>query len=119
MQDMNKVSIENAEIFYFEGNLINVGVEVEGAPVILPLMYVGVRLEGAPEDQVWVFERSFLGNINTENDYNDLTTSRDLCKSFISKIKENGFINLVKCWNPISESEYTSNLNYCLNPEYN
>lgn len=88
MANMKKQTLRGADIWVWEGDLVEVG-----GDEMVPLTFVCVRLEGAPAEQVWFYKHFYVAEWMEDS---FVASSRP--QEIADEIKTLGYINLLDDW---------------------
>ncbi|MCY9865039.1 hypothetical protein OTK49_21205 [Vibrio coralliirubri] len=100
MANMKKQSLKGAEIWIWEADLVEVG-----GGAMVPLTFICVRLEGAPQEQVWFFKHFYLAEWMEDS---FVASSRP--REIVEAIKAQGHINLLEDWQTDTDSCLNGNV---------
>ena len=89
MANMKKQAVKGANLWVWEGDLIH---DYRNGGDI-PMTFICMQLEGAPDDQVWFYKHFFLAEW-IEDGY--CASSRP--EEIIKEVKEKGHVNLMDDW---------------------
>lgn len=89
MANMKRQTLRGAKIWVWEGDLVS----IDNGNGIVPMTFICVQLEGAPDDQVWFYKHFYLAEW-CEDSY--VASSRP--EEIIEEMKKKGDINLVDHW---------------------
>lgn len=95
--NMRKVPVKNSKFFVLEGDLV----ERNGG--IFPVTYLGIQLEGAPEEQVWVLNGSFFGYFEEDSVVSSHFVALEKAQEIVSK----GHINLMDDFDTLDAYTHT------------